>query len=182
MQFIIVIVLLFLLYQYWKKHQEAPKVKKSKGDVIDIEVVRHEDIERGPLPYKKRPYLQDRSERLLFEGLKEHLRAYAVEIYPQVDMLKLLYVPPASKNYMAYINRLSGKSADLVLCDAQTLKPLVAICLDKMNVEMSQRRESDLFIDRAFETAGFPLVRFMASEDGYNWEEVMQTLRGYLVE
>ncbi len=185
MQFIIVIIVLFLLYQYWQKRQDIPRVKRtrrSKGDVIDISTVKHEDIERGDLPYKRVAYLQDRSQRLMYEGLKEYLRYYAVEIFPQVDMLKLLYVPQAARNFMAYVNRLLGKTADFVICDAQTLEPLVVIALDRMSGDFARQRENNLFIDRAFKQAGLPLVRLMASEDAYNWEEIVTLLHPYLAE
>ena len=70
MQVLLVIIVLFLLYQYWQKRQDIPRVKrtrKRKGDVIDISSVKHEDIERGELPYKRVAYLQDRAERLMYE-------------------------------------------------------------------------------------------------------------------
>ncbi len=185
MQVLLVIIVLFLLYQYWQKRQDIPRVKrtrKRKGDVIDISSVKHEDIERGELPYKRVAYLQDRAERLMYEGFKEYLRYYAVEIFPQVEMLKLLYVPQTARNFMAYVNRLLGKTVDFAICDAQTLEPLVAVCLDRMSGDFAKQRENNLFIDRAFNQAGLPLVRFMASEDAYNWQEIITVLHPYLAE
>ena len=180
MQFVVVLVVLYVLYQYWKKRQGEPRVKKSRGTVIDIDVDENGDMENAPLPYQKQPYLQNRSERLLFEGLKRQLQPLGVEVFPQVDVLGLLYVPRTAKNFAAFYNRLAGKRVSFVLCDGQTFQPLAAIRLDTIHLENKDGYEENLFLDRAFETAKLPLIHFMASEENYLWDEVMETLRPYI--
>ncbi|MGI5917257.1 MAG: DUF2726 domain-containing protein [Anaerolineae bacterium] len=69
---------------------------------------------------------------------------------------------------LAYNNRIDRKHVDFLLCDPQTMAPLLGIELDDSSHRRPDRRARDELVDRIFESAGLPLLRVPARFDGYN--------------
>lgn len=57
-------------------------------------------------------------------------------------------------------SHINGKSVDYVLCNRTSLEPTYAIELDDDTHDKPNRRERDTEVERIFEAANLPLVRF----------------------
>ena len=57
-------------------------------------------------------------------------------------------------------NRIDRKHVDFLLCDPQTLRPMLGIELDDASHQRADRVERDRFVDGVFASAGLPLVHF----------------------
>lgn len=68
-------------------------------------------------------------------------------------------------------NRISRKHVDFLLCDAQTLKPLLGIELDDSSHARVSAQRGDAVKDAAFASAGLPLLRVSARR-GYATTEI----------
>jgi very-short-patch-repair endonuclease len=58
-----------------------------------------------------------------------------------------------------WLGKILAKHVDFVLCDPESLAPLLAIELDDASHDRPERKERDEFVDHAFESAGLPLLR-----------------------
>ena len=70
----------------------------------------------------------------------------------------MIYVFINSKDYkqkMTYWNKINRKHVDFLICDDETLKPLVGIEIRRFTHERKDRQLRDQFVDRVFETANF---------------------------
>ncbi|MGH6846778.1 MAG: DUF2726 domain-containing protein [Methylocella sp.] len=63
------------------------------------------------------------------------------------------------------LNRVLGKSVDLVVCAAASLEPVAAIEVDDRSHLLANRKERDPFVDSVFVEIGLPLVRMRARRD-----------------
>jgi len=81
-------------------------------------------------------------------------------IFPQVHLSAILDEKIKGQNWKAAFKHINGKSVDYVLCDKQTLKPVYAVELDDYTHNYSNRQERDIEVERMFQSAGIPLVRF----------------------
>jgi hypothetical protein len=70
-------------------------------------------------------------------------------------------LPAKVKDYNAfrtYTNKIDRKHVDYLLCDPQTVRPLLGVELDDGNHQRSDRQKRDSFVDQVFTAAGLPLV------------------------
>lgn len=81
----------------------------------------------------------------------------------QVSLASLMY--PKSGNYKrnnAYRNKIDRKRVDFVLCNPQTLKPVLVIELDDQSHQQARRQTRDNFVEKALEAAKIPIMRVKA--------------------
>lgn len=135
--------------------------------------------EYAPLPYGRRKYLLSQAEQSFYHTLAEILNSHYI-ICPKVRISDILYVDKkkATKTY-TFLNKITSKHIDFLLCDPRSVTPLLAIELDDKSHEREDRQKRDFFIDKAFADAGMPLVHIKAQR-GYNRDELIATLRPYL--
>ena len=81
-------------------------------------------------------------------------------IFPQAHLSAILDERVKGQNWKAAFRHINGKSVDYVLCDRQTLKPVYAVELDDYTHTYKHRQERDSEVERIFQSAGIPLVRF----------------------
>lgn len=144
-------------------------------------------IEAQP-PFRRRAYLLTEAEREFFEvlegivhepplavaavggdgdargGLREGGERAWARVFVQVPLSALLELPKSTANGQGWRNRIDRKTVDFVLCEAVTLRPLVAIELDDSSHQRADRRKRDAFVEGALETAGLPLVRWRVAQ------------------
>lgn len=60
-------------------------------------------------------------------------------------------------------NKVSSKHVDFVLCEPESLHPVLIVELDDSSHERAHRRERDSFLDAALVSVGLPVVRFKVS-------------------
>ena len=83
------------------------------------------------------------------------------------------------QRWWRYFRLISAKHVDLVLCAPRGGRILVAIELDDRSHRRGDRKRRDRFVDRAFASAGVPLLRFAAS-GRYDAREIHERLAPYL--
>lgn len=95
-------------------------------------------------------------------------------ICPKVRLADLIYAPRQEERQAA-LNRVTRKHLDFVLCDDQTLRPVLAIELDDRSHARPDRRERDEFVDRVLAAVGLPLVRVPVRQS-YDTRALVATL------
>jgi very-short-patch-repair endonuclease len=123
------------------------------------------------LPYRKRDDFLSEAEASFFRVLKT-MTGEKVFICPKVSLAELLYVPMGVE-WQVFQNKIDRKRVDFLLCDAETLKPILAIELDDASHNRADRLERDAFVEEAFEAAGLALARVPVRQ-GYNTQELAQ--------
>ena len=83
------------------------------------------------------------------------------------------------QRWWRYFRLISSKHVDLVLCEPRGGRILIAIELDDRSHGRGDRKRRDRFVDRAFASAGIPLVRFPA-RGRYNVREIHAQLAPHL--
>ncbi len=119
------------------------------------------------LPYRRKQYLLTRAEARFFEALRRAVAMMAsADREPMLIMAKvrmedvLLVTGPERYRFRG---RVKSRHLDFVLCDPQTVSPLVAIELDDASHEREDRRRRDEFVDEALRSAALPLLRVRAA-------------------
>jgi hypothetical protein len=105
--------------------------------------------------YSKKKYLITESEHLLFDCLQQAVgeRYY---IFPQINLDKIL--TSKGKNWYADRNRIKQKSVDFVLCQKESVSPILAIELNDSSHSSANRISRDKQVNEFFRTAGLPLL------------------------
>ena len=115
--------------------------------------------------YTRKQYLMTQSEsgflKVLFEAVEE--RYYIV---PQVHLSAILEHKVKGQSWKGAFSHINGKSVDFVICDKQSIKPLVAIEVDDWSHEAESRQTRDIEVERILKEAGIPLLRFN------NWRSI----------
>jgi very-short-patch-repair endonuclease len=81
-------------------------------------------------------------------------------VFPQVHLSSLLDHRIKGQEWMYAFRHINGKSVDYVLCDRHTLQPTYAIDLDDHTHNQNDRKKRDAEVERIFDEANLPLVRF----------------------
>ena len=130
--------------------------------------------QKKALHYKKKQYLLTQAERKFFEVLEQAV-GDKYYIFPQIHLASLLYVEKRDREWQKYFNKIIKKSVDFVLCDKQYLSPVIAIELNDSSHLQERRKERDVFVQEAMESAGLKLVVVRAQ-----WEYDVEEVRNYL--
>ena len=80
---------------------------------------------------------------------------------------------------MSAFNRIAQKRIDFLICDGLTVKPLFGIELDDKSHNSKARKDRDVFVEKTFEVAGLPLLRFPV-KNAYVTTEIESTFAGIL--
>jgi hypothetical protein len=129
------------------------------------------------LPYGLRDHFLSAAEISFYHVLHTAIGDRTV-ICPKVRMTDILYVSNRRENY-SYVGKISQKHVDFLLCDPKSMKPILAIELDDSSHKRTDRAERDAFVNRAFETAGLPLIRIPARKS-YHTNEIAGLILPYL--
>ena len=126
------------------------------------------------LPYRSRGRLVTKAELRFYKAL---LKASQddFEVFAMVRMADLLRVEEKAANRRKWINRVLAKHIDFVLCDPGSLEPRICIELDDSSHNRPDRHQRDEFVDRAFESAGLPLLR-IGIQKNYPPREIRQLI------
>ncbi len=80
-------------------------------------------------------------------------------IFTKIRLGDLFYPKAGNRGEnTSYRNKIQLKHVDFLLCDPQTLKPMMAIELDDTTHQQKKRRERNEFVDGVFDAAGLPLL------------------------
>lgn len=128
------------------------------------------------LPYRRRDYLLTKSERSFHEVLRGSLSAQIV-VFAKVRLIDLVWLPKGTGNRQRHLNRVVSKHVDFVLCDVQSIRPLLVIELDDASHRRADRMARDAVVDAALEAAGLPILHIDAQR-GYVVEDLKREIRG----
>jgi hypothetical protein len=108
-------------------------------------------------PYKLISSLLSPAERAFFSALQLAAGKRYV-VFPKVRLLDLCRGLDAWADAVAF-NHVSRKHVDFLLCDAETLKPVLAVELDDRSHRGPRARYSDSVKDQVFQALGLGVYR-----------------------
>lgn len=117
---------------------------------------------RARYPYEAQPGLFTRAELNFHKALAQAVSGRAA-ISAKVRIADVLRVKKSrligKKAWWRAFTKISSKHVDFVLYDLSSGRILGAIELDDRSHERRDRKKRDVFVNRAFEAAGVPLIR-----------------------
>ncbi len=116
------------------------------------------------LPYRSRGRLVTKAELRFYKSLVKAAQD-EFEVFAMVRIADLLRVDEKVTNRRKWLNRILAKHIDFVLCDPGSLEPRICIELDDSSHQRPDRQQRDEFVDRAFESAGLPLLRIVVQKN-----------------
>ena len=123
--------------------------------------VREQVQDRERLPYRLRETFLSTPELAMLRVLQNMAGRHYV-ICPKVALNDLFYIVRPNEN-VHFFNKFFRKHVDFLLCEPDTLKPVLGIELVKPVVK-TETREADQFMEDLFLSAGLPLVHIPSSE------------------
>lgn len=127
------------------------------------------------MPYQRKGPLITKSELKFLFALR-HAVKDRWTIFAMVRIADLLKVKSGTPKHLTWFNRIACKHVDFVLCDPESLEPKAAIELDDRSHERADRVERDEFVNEAFASAKFPLLRFPTASD-YDVDAIREALK-----
>ena len=121
------------------------------------------------------------SEKNFFMVLR-HVLSDRGHVLAQISLAQLIYLPGTNNSNQGratWWNKLSRRSVDFLICDPDTLRPLVAIELDEPSHAKPKRQQRDDKVDKALRAAGLPLLRVLAGRS-YNTKEIADCIAPYI--
>lgn len=112
------------------------------------------------LPYRIRDDFLSPAEKSFFHILHK-IAANQLVICPKVRLGDIFFVARPNENFK-YINKISMRHVDFLLCHPQSLQPLLGIELDDGSHKKPKAKEKDEFKNQVFQEAGLPLLRIPA--------------------
>jgi len=132
--------------------------------------------EREALPYRIRDDFLSPAELNFYRVLRLAVGDWAA-ICPKVSLGDLFYAKSGEhRTNVTYRNKIARKHVDFLLCDPQSMRPLLGIELDDTSHRRATRQERDRFVEQVFAAAGLPLQR-VPVRGSYNIRELAATLR-----
>jgi hypothetical protein len=125
------------------------------------------------LPYKLRSNLLSAAEFSFYKVLESAVQKKA-EIQCKVRLADIFYTPYGTN--VSHFNRITGKHVDFLLCDMQTMKPILGIELDDASHSQPDRKARDIFVDEVFKVAQLPLLHIQAKRT-YSSEELFSQIK-----
>ncbi len=121
-----------------------------------------------------------RSEGDFFRVLREAV-GDGGHVLAQVALNRVLFFPGnrGTAGRAAWQNKAARRSIDFLVCDPQTLRPLVAIELDDASHNAPARVRRDDEVETLLAAAGLPFVRFRARRT-YHTQSVADAVRPHL--
>ena len=116
-------------------------------------------FKNGVYKYTPRDSLMTRSEGDFFWQL-DNIAGDRYFIFPQVHLSALLDHHVKGQDWKYAFSHINGKSVDYVLCSKTTLQPMYAVELDDNSHDQDDRIRRDTEVERIFNEANIPLVRF----------------------
>ena len=122
------------------------------------------EVLTGKLPYIKQPTgLFSNAEKKFYHMLQKSLD-YKFKIFAKVRVADLIAVAPhvSGPGVLRAFNRISRKHVDYVICDKGSLEVLAVVELDDSSHLRKDRIDRDKFVDKAFHSAGIPIIHIKA--------------------
>jgi len=139
---------------------------------------KEKEANRPRFPYKLHDTFLSPAELHFYRALEKSASDRMV-IAPKVRLGDLFAVKTGEEKFLGYLNRINRGHVDFLLCDSQTMKPLLGVELDDKSHKRAKRQKRDRFVNGVFDAAGLPLVRINARRE-YDFQQLSQLLRKHL--
>ena len=190
-----ILLYIFIGYKVYEKYQEHKELKEIRRDIqvlntglknkeVDYSKFEQTQPEYDPNNYidtAKSPFLianslLTKAEMNFYNVLKDIIDDEKQIICPKVRIIDVLWTKTYRvENKLTFINKVNRKHFDFVICDKETLKPLMAIELDDKSHEEESRKERDEFIDALFKDLNFKVVHIPVKYS-YNPSELKEKI------
>lgn len=128
--------------------------------------------------YSKKMNLITRNETIFFKTLSNIINDEYL-LFPQVHLSSILDEKTTKQNWKAAFRHINQKSVDFVICTKDSLQPICAIELDDATHQRKDRKERDKEVERIFNQAQLPLIRFTTVQSR-DIESVRSTIQDIL--
>jgi hypothetical protein len=135
--------------------------------------------EAEPLPYRLRDDFLSASEISFHHVLCSVVPAQTV-VCPKVRLADVFFVSRPNEN-LPYFNRIVQRHVDFLVCESQSMTPLLGIELDDASHKRAARKTRDEFVDAVFDAAGLPLIH-LPVQMSYNTREIAACTAPYLTD
>ena len=130
----------------------------------------------GRLKYVREPTLFSATEWVFLRALDQAVDG-RFRVFAKVRMADLMNpgsrTKVGNKAWWRAFTQISSKHTDFVLVDIRTSEIVAAIEVDDRSHQRQDRSTRDAFVDRAFQDAGIPLIRYAAKgRGGYKVHEI----------
>lgn len=127
-------------------------------------------------PYHLRDDFLSPAELNFYRVLQTVVADWAI-IFTKVSLGDLFYAQTGDFNQnQAYRNKIDRKHVDFLLCDPQTIRPILGIELDDKSHQRGDRQERDKFVNQVFAAAQLSLVH-VPVKHGYPTEKLNRYLQ-----
>jgi len=127
--------------------------------ILDLLGSREQKTAPADYPYHLRDDFLSPAEQSFYLVLRAATIDWAA-ICPKVGLSDVFCAKSSDPSiYRTATNRIDRKHVDFLLCDPNTLKPLLGIELDDRSHQRADRQERDAFVEQVFVAAQLPLVR-----------------------
>lgn len=109
-------------------------------------------------PYRKKDYLLSKAERVFFDALLSAV-GDRLFIFCKVRMQDVLFLPKGTTERQSWLNKVRQKHLDFVLCERQSIGPVLVIELDDSSHQREDARKRDAFKNKSLQDAGLPILR-----------------------
>lgn len=192
MELIVYILIGYIAYKKYKEYKEKQEYKNDirlynnslKSKQIDFSKFEQTQSDLNPNDYidtAKSPFLianslLTKAEMNFYQVLKNIIDNDKQIICPKVRMIDILWTKTYRvENKLTFINKVNRKHFDFVVCDKETLKPLMAIELDDKSHEEEARKERDKFVDALFAELKFKVIHIPV-QYSYNVNEIKEKI------
>lgn len=128
--------------------------------------------------YHLKKSLLTKNEMEFYETLKKVINEDLI-IFSMVRLADIFSIDKG-KGFQASLNRINSRHVDFLLCQKETLQPVLAIELDDKSHERSDRINRDEFVNQLFDHAGLPLLRYR-SKNHYYPDDIKDKLNPVLI-
>lgn len=128
-------------------------------------------------PYKVNRSLLLPSELVFYRAL-DAVAGKRARICPKVRLGDVFFVADFKENISQYF-RIAEKHVDFLLCEPQSMKPIIGIELDDEGHRQRDRKERDEFVKKVFQAAGLPLIHIPA-QTKYDTAQLTKRLAPHL--
>jgi hypothetical protein len=131
-----------------------------------------------PLSYRLTDKFLSAAELSFYRALLDAVAGQAV-ICAKVNLSDVFFVSRSDENPQAARNKIDRKHVDFLLCERQTMRPLVGVELDDSSHARADRQARDEFVDRVFQAASLPLIHVPA-QAAYGVNELANLISPHL--
>lgn len=114
--------------------------------------------------YKRAEYLFTGPEFKFYKALTDAIQG-RYNIMVKVRLADIIEVDEYAKDRRKKFNYIAQKHCDFLLCERESMRPLLFIELDDSTHQQRDRQERDRFVDKVCKSAGMPIHHIPVARD-----------------